>query len=124
RLAQSGWKPEALMMGAQRAESAFWIWANSAAEVPVGWRPKASSRVRNSGDRTAATTVAFRRAITSGGVLAGAYIPNQPLPWIAKPDSVKVGTSAKAGDRSGPDVARTRIRPALCDSTSSLVEVK
>ena len=40
----SGVKPEAFTAGAHSSESAFWMRPSSAAEVPVGTRPKASSR--------------------------------------------------------------------------------
>lgn len=50
----SGVKPDAFTAGAQRAESSFWIAAISAADVPVGCRPKARSRCLISGLRTAA----------------------------------------------------------------------
>ena len=74
----SGVNPDAFTAGAQKAESVFWIFAISAAEVPVGCRPKPISFSCTSGDLTASTMTLLSRATTSGGVLAGAKIAYQP----------------------------------------------
>src|SRR5581483_1212202 len=68
---QSGLKPDVLITGPHMSESAFWMAASSAPEVPVGRRPSAATRLLISGERMAETMAALSRATTSAGVLAG-----------------------------------------------------
>src|SRR5262247_2981379 len=79
----SGVKPEALTAGAHNSESAFWMRPSSAADVPVGCRPKANRRSFTAGVCTAATMALLRRSTRSAGVLAGTNTPYQPAPWMS-----------------------------------------
>ena len=76
-------KPEALTAGAHSSESACWILASSAADVPVGMQPERQQPLLDRGVLHGGDDRLVEALDHVGGVLAGANTPYQPVPSMS-----------------------------------------
>src|SRR2546426_530899 len=89
-------------------------WRKSAEDPPTTTAPWDTRVSRTSGAVSALFTSAFRRAMISGGVLAGANRPfHDSASKPGKPDSANVGTLGSWGRRLTEATAMGRGLPLL-----------
>ena len=92
---------------------------NSSGVCGIGSAPSARMRSTTDGSFSSATNAALSRAITAGGVFAGAMMPNQPMDSKpGRPCSANVGTSFSRGNRAVDDIAIALILPLSIAATA------
>src|SRR5205814_45952 len=110
---QFGFAPDAAMTFSHLSISLLMNAENSSGVIGMGSEPSARIRSATAGSFKTVVKAALSFAITSGGVPAGATIPNQPFDSKpGSPDSAIVGISGRRENRWVEEIATVAIKPA------------